>query len=138
MSSFFTPLSQKLIEPTTKVIWQERAASDDVAPTLLVGKYDTHKGGSSKPPTKRRKIAAFDFVRSYLYGGIVCKLTGFRIALLFELYQAKHSIRALQIGRGGICQFRRNSENSTRKTGIFLRKSWITTMEADSVTDIRL
>ncbi|RDL37783.1 HAD-like protein [Venustampulla echinocandica] len=61
VASFFTPTSQK---PPEKIIWQERAPSDDTPSTLLVGKYiaaddsaSTTKAGDSK----RNKIAAFDF-----------------------------------------------------------------------------
>lgn len=65
VSSFFKPSSQK---PPEKVSWQERAPNDDTPATLLVGKYVPTNAESSQSTASfvgpRRKIAAFDFVRS--------------------------------------------------------------------------
>ncbi|KAK0107173.1 hypothetical protein ONS95_003878 [Cadophora gregata] len=63
VASFFTPSSQK---PLEKIIWQERAPSDDAPESLIVGIYAQAKDSvEGQKPTggdvKRRKIAAFDF-----------------------------------------------------------------------------
>lgn len=58
MASFFTPLSQKEPEKTT---W--RVVND----SLLIGRYRTGDDNGEQPPSKRRRIAGFDFVTtSYL------------------------------------------------------------------------
>jgi bifunctional polynucleotide phosphatase/kinase len=64
VASFFTPTSQK---PPEKIIWQERGPNDDTPSTLLVGKYVPSSELNSdsndfNTATKRRKVAAFDFV----------------------------------------------------------------------------
>jgi len=58
VAAFFTPASQKPKDPT---VWSERAATRDpkARATLLVARYKHETGG---PPSKRRKIAAFDLV----------------------------------------------------------------------------
>lgn len=64
VASFFTPTSQK---PPERIVWQERAPNDDTPSTLLVGKYTPTSESNSAlnddgTGTKRRKVAAFDFV----------------------------------------------------------------------------
>ncbi|KAI6276167.1 hypothetical protein MCOR31_003936 [Pyricularia oryzae] len=62
VASFFTPTSQKPKERTT---WNERMPpkdgkdSNDARATLLVAQY-TPKSYEAEPPSKRRKVAAFD------------------------------------------------------------------------------
>ncbi|KAK3317320.1 polynucleotide kinase 3 phosphatase-domain-containing protein [Cercophora scortea] len=59
VANFFTPASQK---PKDRTTWSERSPSKDAPATLLVAKYVPEKqdGGSSRPTTKKQKIAAFD------------------------------------------------------------------------------
>lgn len=63
VASFFTPTSQKPKERTT---WAERAPSiskqddNDEPATLLVAQYNPEDKAEREPPSKRRKIAAFD------------------------------------------------------------------------------
>ncbi|KAM7196907.1 Polynucleotide kinase 3 phosphatase domain containing protein [Naviculisporaceae sp. PSN 640] len=59
VANFFTPTSQKPKERTT---WSERSPKKDTPATLLVAKYvpESEQDGQASPPTKRRKIAAFD------------------------------------------------------------------------------
>lgn len=62
VASFFTPASQK---PPEKVTWIERGAGKAGPKTLLVGRYVPAKKGeieTLKEESKRRKVAAFDFV----------------------------------------------------------------------------
>lgn len=62
VASFFTPTSQKPKERTT---WNERMPpkdgkdSNDARATLLVAQY-TPESYEAEPPSKRRKVAAFD------------------------------------------------------------------------------
>jgi hypothetical protein len=44
------------------MIWQERGADQHAPNTLIVGKYVPDNISSKEQATKRRKIAAFDFV----------------------------------------------------------------------------
>jgi bifunctional polynucleotide phosphatase/kinase len=63
VASFFTPASQKAPE---KIKWQERAYSDDLPNTLLVGKYvpaNTSIKAQNLDQMEKKKVAAFDFVR---------------------------------------------------------------------------
>lgn len=53
VASFFTPLSRKEPEKTT---WRI------VNNSLLIGRYRTGDDNGERPPLKRRRIAAFDFV----------------------------------------------------------------------------
>jgi bifunctional polynucleotide phosphatase/kinase len=75
VASFFTPVSQK---PPEKIKWQERAFSDDLPNTLLVGKYVPANASISAQDAKEKKmkkVAAFDFVRSLVLDCALAALT---------------------------------------------------------------
>ncbi|KAK3346958.1 polynucleotide kinase 3 phosphatase-domain-containing protein [Lasiosphaeria hispida] len=62
VANFFIPTSQK---PKDRTTWTERSPkqeSKDTPATLLVAKYlpEREEANKAKPPSKRRKIAAFD------------------------------------------------------------------------------
>jgi bifunctional polynucleotide phosphatase/kinase len=60
VANFFTPASQK---PKDRTTWTERSPDEAAPATLLVAKYVPERGEEG-PPSKRRKIAAFDLVRA--------------------------------------------------------------------------
>jgi len=119
VASFFTPISQKPPEKV-KITWQERGANDDTPPTLLVGKYEP-SGHSSPSPvagTKRRKVAAFDFVsheHSIFNLHFLTILS--RTLLSSRLRRERNSLPMPKTGSGGTLLFLEFLESFTMRMG---------------------
>lgn len=60
VASFFTPVSKKP-QIAEKLKWEERAANDGSAKSLLVGKYIPTSDVPIVETLKKNKVAAFDF-----------------------------------------------------------------------------
>ena len=102
VASFFTPASKK---PPPQMIWQERGADQHSPNTLIVGKYVPESIKTRGNPTVRRKIVAFDLVRSLTLHTAEYELMGFRIQRSSRHHQGESLRLMLKIGNGGMQVF---------------------------------